>query len=267
MKDIDLTELERLCEGVYKKNDKTFYVLCAISQKPCYCNNVRLDKLIQRYGSVEAVGQQYESRDGKRLKKEGVGLKKQQKMDASRLKEKANDIRTKKKREKAHRKKRRDARSSVRRCSYFVTESDKNAYVLFEGDKMCMMPRLFRGQGGCCNGCKWFRHCTFEQKHWHNPGEDEEACWRPEAIKAVKLRHFDIRVTGDQNINRTGKEKQKLYFYTDEEFKRFADTGEYEPHNEEHDTPHETINDEFSWCSPKVAKILRRARDRKKRII
>lgn len=60
----------QVADGVFKragrKGATTFLIRCSKTNELCYCSVDRLDKLITRHGSIEAVGQKYLSREGKR---------------------------------------------------------------------------------------------------------------------------------------------------------------------------------------------------------
>ncbi len=59
-------EVEEVCEGLVKKNDKTFYCKCRVTGDWFYCIKSRLARLVEKLGSEEEVGKQYLSRKGKK---------------------------------------------------------------------------------------------------------------------------------------------------------------------------------------------------------
>ena len=68
-KDRDVTA-KQIADGVFqragRKGATTYLIRCSVTGEMCYCSVDRLDKLIARHGSVEAVGTKYISREGKR---------------------------------------------------------------------------------------------------------------------------------------------------------------------------------------------------------
>ena len=66
---VDLSTCTELAPGVYQKNIKTYYIICSQSGVICYCNDVRLEKLKLKYGSLIAIGQKYISREAKQTAK------------------------------------------------------------------------------------------------------------------------------------------------------------------------------------------------------
>lgn len=58
-------EKELLCPGVVKSGS-AYLVQCCVTKQWCYTNEARLEKLTAKYGSIEALGESYVSREGKR---------------------------------------------------------------------------------------------------------------------------------------------------------------------------------------------------------
>lgn len=56
---------KELCLGVVESG-QAYLIKCSVSGEWCYCNQERFDKLVAKFGSQEAVGLKYVSRDGKR---------------------------------------------------------------------------------------------------------------------------------------------------------------------------------------------------------
>lgn len=67
--EVNLAECKEIAPGIFQKNAKTFYIKCSVSGTICYCNDARLQKLVEKYGSIEAIGQKYVSREAKQLAK------------------------------------------------------------------------------------------------------------------------------------------------------------------------------------------------------
>ena len=61
-------EKEQVCPGLVKSGS-AYLVQCSISKKWCYVNQARLDKLVAKHGSQEALGESYVSRDGNKMLK------------------------------------------------------------------------------------------------------------------------------------------------------------------------------------------------------
>lgn len=60
-------EVDEVCEGLVKKNDKTFYFKCKVTGEWLYSNASRTAKLIEKAGSQEEAGKNYLSRKGKAI--------------------------------------------------------------------------------------------------------------------------------------------------------------------------------------------------------
>ena len=85
-------ELKEIAPGILQKNEKTYYIVCKISGKHCYCNAARLEALAKKFGGIDKIAGKYESRDAKRLLKAKTPVKSIQKMSEEELKSSAQNI-------------------------------------------------------------------------------------------------------------------------------------------------------------------------------
>jgi len=163
--DIDITKMEEIAVGVYKKNEKTFYIKCTVNKTLHYCNKARLDKLIKKLGSIEKIGATYISRDAKRDQKASEPtVKSDQKApkvekDGSGFYEPGYSLQSE---IFAHRK-------------VEVKDIDRKIYKqLSEEGTKCIRRDCLLETDGYCNGCQWFKLCKIKAKKWKLRSNDPE---------------------------------------------------------------------------------------------
>jgi len=142
--EVNKSELTKLCDGVYKKNDKTFYIECIVNGTMHYCNKVRLDKLIKKNGSIEAIGSSYISRNAKNSDNAKISPNKPANENSKKVK-----------------------RTNLPKPSQNTLYSvgDYTVYDIFSSEgTLCIRPDVIRTNNGYCNGCRWFAMCRMEQK-------------------------------------------------------------------------------------------------------
>lgn len=166
----DTKGMKTLAPGVYQKSGSTWYIRCSVSGKMCFCNKHHLDSLLKRFGSYEAIGAQYISRDAKRLLKADVPAKAISKMDVSELAESSEMLHVDKQTAKEKRAAKRAAKEEaaekafVERLVPNVSAASASMFKLFNGSQACIRPNLFRKNGGWCNGCGWIKICEYKDK-------------------------------------------------------------------------------------------------------
>lgn len=165
--DIDRSKLTEIVPGIFQKNEKTFYIECSINKTLHYCAKARLDKLIKKHGSLEAVGTSYISRAAKSsntTKKEPKEPKQKEKTAVGALLTKPNEYRS-------------------------STDVDDKVYEYASGGTKCLRGALFVQNNGYCNGCQWWMKCTYPDKAWANTTESPA---RNEAMFNLKAHKMDI---------------------------------------------------------------------------
>jgi len=174
--DIDLKDCTKVCEGVYKKSNTTYYILCSVSKVPCYCSGDRLQDLIKKYGSCEKVGGTYVSRDAKRLIKAKVPAKAIQKMGKEDLRVEAEDVHKDKLNKREERKARREAKEAIHEAIATVglvytptppTKADMDSPEMIAQltKYSCLRPDLYLNWDKVCNRCRFHVHCACEAKN------------------------------------------------------------------------------------------------------
>ena len=148
MKEIDRSTLEEIASGIFKKNEKTFYIECSLKGTLHYCNKERLDKLVKKVGSLEVLGSTYMSKVAK------AELKAKEVKQAPVLKEKKEKVAINVGflREKDH--------------MVFSKFTDEDLVHLQANWGVCMRQDIVRKERGYCNGCRWFIACNVKQKRW-----------------------------------------------------------------------------------------------------
>lgn len=147
---VNLEDLEIVCPGVYKKNNNTFFIQCNVNGTLHYCIKERLDKLIKKHGTVEAVGQNYTSRAAKQEQKQCESDKRIvpiEHVDCDTIQQ-------------------RTQLKSPPRYRHYTDGDKKLGYALSDGFTICMRRQLFVQNGNFCNGCRWWTCCNAPQKKW-----------------------------------------------------------------------------------------------------
>lgn len=168
---MDLTGLTKICEGVYKKSETSYYLICSITGEKLYCSKERLDKLIQKHGSIETVGKNTVSRDAKKLLTAKTPVTTITKMSATDLKQNAEMIRAdeKKKQEKQLAiNKTEEIKEEKTRTRFIYTPQERNPIVIETASKefiedltryTCWYAAHHIDNGYWCNGCKILDRC------------------------------------------------------------------------------------------------------------
>ena len=181
--DIDIKTMEPVCDGIVRRNEKTYYIQCCIMKTWHYCNDVRLKKLIAKFGTKEDVGEQYISREGKRSQKH-VAIKRKM----------PEIVREKYESQKAFIERKSRARQTAEKELYKETSgavvytylpkppadlsnislhnsqiamSRRETYPIFseEGTK-CIRKDIIQKNEGYCNNCPWWLYCKMELREW-----------------------------------------------------------------------------------------------------
>jgi hypothetical protein len=165
---VDLKMIEGCTEvapGVLKKNDKTYYIQCIKSRIWCYCNDARIVKLTERYGSLAGIGKSYISRDAKQAARVEVPKKVKSKrgrpskfteVDPSTVDDS-------------------DPNKPVYQMRQYLKKPYKcnntpcdtvTGPLLSDNWTRCLRTQLFCKNGGYCNGCAWYDLCKYPDKGW-----------------------------------------------------------------------------------------------------
>lgn len=150
---MNIEELVEIAPGVRQKNDKTYYIRCSIKGTYHYCNKARLDKLIAKYGSIDAIGSAYKSREGKAEQRDikvtqkpvKAGEETEVQRSYTKLRE-PQDVR------------------------WFSDETKtalrKTLPVLSDNGVKCLQRDLFERNGNYCNECIYWHFCENVNKEW-----------------------------------------------------------------------------------------------------
>lgn len=144
--EVDKSKLIQIVPGVWQKNEKTYYIVCSVLGTFHYCIKDRLDKLVAKQGSLEAVGANYISRDAKQSKKPEPS-------DETAINISAEEAK----------------RIMLDSPPKFVLHSGGDIRVgklLSDDWTKCMRPLLFQDNANFCNGCRWFNICRTKFKSW-----------------------------------------------------------------------------------------------------
>lgn len=166
---VDIKQLNEVVPGVRKKNEKTYYIQCSVEGTLHYCNADRLEKLIKKYGSLEAVGTGYKSRNANQKAKVVKGWRRRKKGDPTITNEEdkpkrvynyLNDPLP-------------DFRNLKARSKH--GDSDARVYNISSHDgAQCLRPALVAKNEGWCNGCPWWHYCQLPLKAWKKKAEDPD---------------------------------------------------------------------------------------------
>lgn len=170
-------ELKEIAPGILKKNEKTYYIVCKVSGKHCYCNAERLETLSKKYGGVDKIQDNYVSRDAKRLLKTGTKEKKIKELGADNVVEESRLIHKEKKERRARRKKKREEKAELYRKipmdekgpaltkDEIISKTSASALQekngIFGG--MCLRPKYFNDHHNC-GLCNYVEHCKADCK-------------------------------------------------------------------------------------------------------
>ena len=170
MQDIDLKQCKKICDGVYQKSDKIYYILCSISKQPCFCAKERLDILVKKHGSLEKVGTTYISRDAKRLAKLETPVHAIQRMEVPDIKEEARIAREDEKKEREESREEREKRmlekekTSSTRIIY--TPAEPKIFILNTPENINMATKdgcyridIYLNGNKFCDTCHLAEHC------------------------------------------------------------------------------------------------------------
>lgn len=196
-------DLKEIAPGILKKNDSTFYIVCKISGKHCYCSGDRLEKLAEKYGGMNKVSANYESRDAKRLMKAKTPVKSIQGMSKEELKAEAQMIKHDKTKKREERKQKREVKERIRlQHSYgVVAPSDVHVFTLLDGNTKCLRPHLFANNSGFCNGCGWYSCCENDIRKWKEYDDEGD---RSDLVKKTfgkKIKYMDVLKEGETTQN------------------------------------------------------------------
>lgn len=156
-----LKKCVQVVPGVYHTpGSQSYYIRCIQTGVLCYCIKPRLDKLITRFGSIEAVGLSYISKEGtaqlKPVKIEKVEQKRVVRMvEDSPVESRAEE--------------RVAVKTPLPKPSVKFPHAPSDVRVgslLSESWTRCLRPDIFRERGGYCNGCAWFDLCKFNGREW-----------------------------------------------------------------------------------------------------
>lgn len=161
-------DMKEIAPGIFKANEKTFYIKCCMSQKLCFCSKERLDKLAIKFKGMDHVSENYISRDAKRLKKAGTANAALKKMDPKDLSEEAKMIHSDKKKKREERKAKREneeriEKSKMLHIDTFLPVYDEKTLGELTSLKGCLRS-IYRSQWGCCNLCMYENGCHAEGK-------------------------------------------------------------------------------------------------------
>lgn len=164
-------ELEEIAPGILKKNDKTFFIVCKVSGKQCYCNAERLEKLASKYGGMDKIQDNYVSRDAKRLIKAKIKPEKIAKMDVDEVIGESQMIHKDKKVRKERRKKKQEeqeAQVEARRWKpgdekFLPSFSAETIALKTQNRNLCLADKFWAAKHNCIE-CKYVNECKSERK-------------------------------------------------------------------------------------------------------
>lgn len=196
-------KMKEIAPGILKKNDSTFYIVCRISGKHCYCSGDRLEKLAKKYGGMDKVSANYESRDAKRLLKAKTPAKSIQGMTKEELREEANMIKHDKLKKREERKQKREIKERLRlqHCYGTVLPADRHVFEVLEGNKKCLRPHLFAGNKGYCNSCGWYACCENAIRKWKEYDDEGDRLDLVKKTFGKKIKYLDVLKEGESVQN------------------------------------------------------------------
>lgn len=163
--------MKEYAKGILQKNEKTFFIVCKVSGKHCYCSLERLNILAKKYGGLDKIQDNYISRDAKRLLKTGTTEKAIGKLGAKAVVAESKlihkDIKEKKEYRKITREERLAKRAKVPHDAFIETltaaEIEERTSITDEfGDVVpggrCINLK-YRLDWCRCNRCKYVDHC------------------------------------------------------------------------------------------------------------
>lgn len=183
---VNKADLEEITPGVWKKNDKTFYIQCSVLGTFHYCIKARLDKLVSKHGSLEEVGRTYISREAKKLAKEKALPTKTaiNKRDEDGDSEEDSPI---------------IERIRLPSAPKSITYSggDQRVGEIFSANwSRCIRPALFRQNGNFCNGCRWYLMCKVEGRRWK--------LFEDQPLREIQMQFYSMDVyTESESIERS----------------------------------------------------------------
>lgn len=206
--DINPKDFKEIAPGVLKKNDKTFYIQCINAGTWHYCNAARLEKLIKKHGSVEAVGANYISRNAKRTQKEEIVKKRMPKLERGKyesrkaFQRRVADARTEaeiKATQELHGKEKKAYNylpkppadlSAVSKNGSTILGRTQHAFKMAsdpkeKGDFRCIRKDILLKNGGFCNGCSWWNVCEVPQREWRK--------FKEQASRLAKLQDAGLK--------------------------------------------------------------------------
>jgi len=163
---IEKKNLTEIVPGIWKKNQKTFYIECKVNHTLHYCNADRLEKLRKKHGSLEIVGTTYISRDAKR---------------SDPTNQKSTKITSSEKMEKV-------SRTYLKKpCqNTLFSPGDHKVSRIFSYEwTLCLRPDIFNN-GGYCNGCRWWGLCKIPEKKYRK--------YKEQADRQVTIKHYPAPV-------------------------------------------------------------------------
>jgi len=133
-----------------------------------------MDSLLKKYKTFEALGEQYISRDVKRLIKAKVPVKSIMDMDDKTIHEEAKGIREYKKERKIERKQKREVKQAIRdsRVPIYYRPVKRPTASLMNDPEMikdftkhsCLLPTVYLDNNRKCDTCKYVEHCVCKIK-------------------------------------------------------------------------------------------------------
>ena len=176
--DVDRSKLTLVVPGVWKKNDKTYYIECSVNGTLHYCIKDRLDKLVTKQGSMEAVGSSYISRDAQRVLKPVTTTasainKRNAMLDRIKL-------------------------DPAPKFTHHGAGDHRVGSYLSDSWTKCLRPLLFQDNGNYCNGCRWHDICKVPSRGWKN--------FQDEGVRQVQAQFADYEVyTEKESIENMAK--------------------------------------------------------------
>lgn len=147
---VDLATVTQIVPGIFKKNDKTFYIRCKINGTLHYCNKERLDKLVLRYKTIEALGIGYISREANEKVREQKVIEAPK--STKPIKDEVPEFCT---------------TPLPKPPSTSIIGSNARMGPLFSDSwSKCLRPHLFTTNRGYCNTCSWYNICEHKNKMW-----------------------------------------------------------------------------------------------------
>lgn len=178
-KEINRADLVEIVPGVYKKNEKTFFIECSVNKTLHYCAAARLEKLKAKAGSLEEVGTSYISKEAKRIAKMAQVIEADSQPKETKVKALSSQG------------------SPLPRPNPYSTFTHADGLVqsaVCKDGPVCMRGELFIQNNGYCNQCRWWNRCEYWDKKW---ASNSGAAPRNEAMFNLKASSLTIHTENE----------------------------------------------------------------------